>query len=162
MQSIVFKNNLKNVILIALGIASATIGLKGFLLSNGFLDGGVTGISLLTNKLTGINISILIVVINIPFIIIGIRQISLAFAIKTLVAIIVLAICLSFVTLPIDIDKNTDTLLISVFGGFFLGAGIGLCIRGGCVIDGTEILAISLSKRSSLSVGDVISIINVI
>lgn len=162
LQSIVLKNNLKNIFLIALGIAFATIGLKGFLLTNGFLDGGVTGISLLTNKLTGINISILIVAINIPFIFIGWKQISIEFAIKTLISIIVLAICLSFVEIHIDIDKTTDTLLISVFGGFFLGAGIGLCIRGGSVIDGTEILAIALSKKSSLSVGDVISIVNII
>lgn len=162
LKSIVLKNNLKNIFLIALGIAFATIGLKGFLLTNGFLDGGVTGISLLTNKITGINISILIVAINIPFIFIGWKQISLEFAIKTFVSIIVLAICLSFIEIHIDIDKTTDTLLISVFGGFFLGAGIGLCIRGGSVIDGTEILAIALSKKSSLSVGDVISIINIV
>ncbi|MCD6068837.1 MAG: hypothetical protein K0S33_3663 [Bacteroidetes bacterium] len=161
-NTIDFKNNVKNIILIALGIASATIGLKGFLLPNDFLDGGVTGISLLTNQLTDINISILIVVINIPFIFIGYRQISPAFAIKTLIAIIALAITLSFVEINLNIDKNTDTLLISVFGGFFLGAGIGLCIRGGSVIDGTEVLAIALSKKSSLSVGDVISIINVV
>ncbi len=162
LRSIVLKNNLKNIFLIALGIAFATIGLKGFLLTNGFLDGGVTGISLLTNKITGINISILIVAINIPFIFIGWKQISLEFAIKTFICIIVLAICLTFVEIHIDIDKTTDTLLISVFGGFFLGAGIGLCIRGGSVIDGTEILAIALSKKSSLSVGDVISIINIV
>ncbi len=162
LRSIVLKNNLKNIFLIALGIAFATIGLKGFLLTNGFLDGGVTGISLLTNKITGINISILIVAINIPFIFIGWKQISLEFAIKTFISIIVLAICLTFVEIHIDIDKTTDTLLISVFGGFFLGAGIGLCIRGGSVIDGTEILAIALSKKSSLSVGDVISIINIV
>ena len=162
LQNIVVKNHLKNFFLIALGITSATIGLKGFLLSNDFLDGGVTGISLLTNQLTNINISILIVAINIPFIFIGWKQISLEFALKTLISIITLAICLSFIEIPINIDKKTDTLLISVFGGFFLGAGIGLCIRGGSVIDGTEILAIALSKKSSLSVGDVISIINII
>jgi uncharacterized membrane-anchored protein YitT (DUF2179 family) len=161
-RTIVLKNNAKNIFLIALGIAFATVGLKGFLLPNDFLDGGVTGISLLTNQLTGINISILIVVINIPFIAIGYRQVSPAFAIKTLIAIVALAIAVSFVEINLNIDKTTDTLLISVFGGFFLGAGIGLCIRGGSVIDGTEVLAIALSKKSSLSVGDVISIINIL
>lgn len=161
-KSVVLKNNVKNVFFIALGITSATIGLKGFLLSNGFLDGGVTGISLLVNKLTGINISILIILINIPFIAIGYKQISPAFAVKTLIAICVLALALSFVEISINIDKSTDTLLISVFGGFFMGAGIGLCIRGGSVIDGTEVLAIALSKKSSMSVGDVISIINIL
>jgi uncharacterized membrane-anchored protein YitT (DUF2179 family) len=161
-SSIILKNNVKNIVFIALGIAFATVGLKGFLLPNDFLDGGVTGISLLTNQLTGVNISILIVVINIPFIVIGYRQVSPAFAIKTLIAIVALAIAVSFVEINLNIDKTTDTLLISVFGGFFLGAGIGLCIRGGSVIDGTEVLAIALSKKSSLSVGDVISIINIL
>jgi len=161
-NTIVFKNNVRSFILISLGITSATIGLKGFLLPNGFLDGGVTGISLLTNQLTNINISLLIVLINIPFIIIGYKQMSLAFAIKTLLAIVGLAIAISLIEINVNIDKTTDTLLISVFGGFFLGAGIGLCIRGGAVIDGTEVLAIALSKKSSLSVGDVISIINII
>lgn len=161
-KSIDIKTNIRSFILILLGIASATIGLKGFLLPNGFLDGGVTGISLLTNKLTGTNISILIVLINIPFIIIGYKQISPTFAVKTLLAISGLALALSFTELQLNIDKTTDTLLISVFGGFFLGAGIGLCIRGGSVIDGTEVLAIALSKKSYLSVGDVISIINIL
>ncbi|MBK6835964.1 MAG: YitT family protein [Bacteroidetes bacterium] len=161
-STIILKNNVKSVFLILLGITSATIGLKGFLLPNGFLDGGVTGISLLTNQITGVNISLLIVLINIPFILIGYKQVSLTFAIKTLLAIIGLAIAISLVEINVDIDKSTDTLLISVFGGFFLGTGIGLCIRGGAVIDGTEVLAIALSKKSSLSVGDVISIINVV
>lgn len=161
-STIVWKNNIKSLFLILLGIGSATIGLKGFLLPNDFLDGGVTGISLLTNQLTNINISLLIVLINIPFILIGYKQVSMAFAIKTLLAIVGLALAISLVEIDVNIDKATDTLLISVFGGFFLGAGIGLCIRGGAVIDGTEVLAIALSKKSSLSVGDVISIVNVI
>lgn len=161
-STIVWKNNIKSLFLILLGIGSATIGLKGFLLPNDFLDGGVTGISLLTNQLTNINISLLIVLINIPFILIGYKQVSMAFAIKTLLAIVGLALAISLVEINVNIDKATDTLLISVFGGFFLGAGIGLCIRGGAVIDGTEVLAIALSKKSSLSVGDVISIVNVI
>lgn len=161
-STIVWKNNIKSLFLILLGIGSATIGLKGFLLPNDFLDGGVTGISLLTNQLTNINISLLIVLINIPFILIGYKQVSMVFAIKTLLAIVGLALAISLVEINVNIDKATDTLLISVFGGFFLGAGIGLCIRGGAVIDGTEVLAIALSKKSSLSVGDVISIVNVI
>lgn len=153
------KRKLKDALLIMLGICSATLGLEGFLLPNGFLDGGVTGISLLTNQLTGISISILIFVINIPFILIGIKQVSKEFAIKTTLAIAGLSLAITFVHFPIITD---DKLLIAVFGGLFLGAGIGLAIRGGGVIDGTEVLAIFLSRRSSLSVGDVITIFNVI
>lgn len=149
----------KNILLIMAGIASATFALKSFLLPNDFLDGGATGISILINSVQGINISLLIIVINIPFIILGITQISRTFAIKTSLAIIGLALALKFIEFPVLTDEK---LLIAVFGGFFLGVGIGLAIRGGCVIDGTEVLAIYISKRSSLSVGDVIGIFNVI
>lgn len=142
----------------AAGVASASIGLKGFLLPNGFLDGGVTGISLLSNELTGISVSVFIVLLNIPFILIGIQQVSKAFALKTLLAIVTLAITVSFIDLP---HITNDKLLIAVFGGFFLGAGSGLCIRGGSVIDGTEVMAVYVSRNSSLSVGDVIALFNI-
>lgn len=146
-------------VLIILGMLSAGLGLKGFLLPNGFIDGGITGISLLINAKTGIELPILIILINIPFIWIGYRQIDLVFALKTLTAIIGLAICLLFIPYPI---VTSDKLLVAVFGGFFLGAGIGLAVRGGGVIDGTEILAISITRKSSLTIGDLILIINVI
>jgi uncharacterized membrane-anchored protein YitT (DUF2179 family) len=149
---------LKDTIFIASGILSAAIGLNGFLLPNGFLDGGVTGISLLTNHLTGISISLLILLINIPFILIGSKQVSKAFAVKTFIAIVSLAIAIHFISFP---HITNDKLLIAVFGGFFLGAGSGLCIRGGCVIDGTEVMAVYASRNSSLSVGDVIALFNV-
>lgn len=158
-QRIIFSRKIKDTFMIACGIASACIGLKSFLLPSHFLDGGVTGLSLLTNTLTGINISILIMVINIPFVIIGSKQVSKAFALKTSLAIITLSICLSLINLPM---LTNDKLLIAVFGGFFIGAGIGFCIRGGCVIDGTEVLAIYISRRSSLTVGDVIAVFNIV
>ena len=141
------------------GMLSAGLGLKGFLLPNGFIDGGVTGISLLISEVTGIGLPLLIVCINLPFIYLGWRQIGRAFAFKTLLAIVGLAICLLLIPYPI---VTSDKLLVSVFGGFFLGAGIGLAMRGGSVIDGTEILALSLSKKSSLSIGDIILVINII
>src|ERR1043165_4696059 len=106
----------KTFLFLVLGILSAGMGLKGFLVPNGFLDGGVTGISLLINRLTGINISLLIIVINIPFILIGIRQVSKIFAIKAFLSIITLAIALHFITIP---HLTEDKLLIAVFGGFF-------------------------------------------
>lgn len=145
--------------LIALGVISAGFGLKGFLLINGFLDGGATGISLLLAKLTGISLSVLLLLVNLPFLILGLRVIGKAFTIKAMLAIIGLAIVVAFVPYP-EITK--DKLLIAVFGGFFLGTGIGLSIRGGAVIDGTEVLAIAVSRRVGLSIGDVILIINVI
>lgn len=145
-------------LLIAIGVFSAALGLKGFLLPIGFLDGGVTGISLLVSRLTGIRISLLIFFINIPFILLGFQQISRAFALRTIVSISGLAIVLAVMPFPII---TQDRLLVSVFGGFFLGAGIGLSIRGGAVLDGTEVLAISVSKKSTLTVGDVILILNI-
>lgn len=150
---------IKDIILIGSGVVSATIGLKCFLLPNGFLDGGVTGISLLLNHLTGISVSVLIVVINLPFILLGSQQISRRFAVKAVFAIVALALAIKFVEFPV---LTQDPLLIAVFGGLFLGAGIGLAIRGGSVIDGTEIMAVTLSRQSTLTVGDVITIFNVL
>jgi uncharacterized membrane-anchored protein YitT (DUF2179 family) len=147
-----------NILLISLAVILAAFGLKGFLIPNHFIDGGVTGISLLTAQLTGISVSIWLVLFNIPFIILGIRQINRGFAFSTAIAIISLALILLFVDFPVI---TNDKLLISIFGGFFLGSGIGLAIRGGCVIDGTEILAVYITRRSFLSIGDVILLINV-
>jgi uncharacterized membrane-anchored protein YitT (DUF2179 family) len=145
--------------LILLGIALASFGLKGFLLPNQFIDGGITGISLLTYQLTGIPVSIWIITFNAPFIFMGAKQISNGFAIKTSIAILALAGVIYFIDFPVITD---DKLLISIFGGFFLGSGIGLAIRGGCVIDGTEILAVYINRKSFLSMGDIILLINVL
>lgn len=146
-------------LLMLIGVLSAGFGLKGFVLPNEFLDGGVTGISLLVSRLTGWPLPILIVVINLPFIILAVKQFNIAFAVKTLGAICLLAICVAFVPFQ---TVTEDKLLVAVFGGFFLGLGIGLCIRGGCVIDGTEVLAVYTGRKSGLSIGDVILIMNVI
>jgi uncharacterized membrane-anchored protein YitT (DUF2179 family) len=153
------ERTIKDVLFISFGVASAGFGLKGFLLPNKFLDGGVMGISLLTNIITGIDLSFLVVLINLPFVIIAYTQVSRKFAFKTLIAISLLAVVLSWVEFPII---TSDKLLISVFGGFFLGAGIGLSIRGGSVLDGTEVLAIYSSRKTTLTVGDVILVFNII
>lgn len=153
------KINAGKVALIILGVFLASFGLKSFLLPNHFIDGGITGISLLTYQLTGIPVSIWIIVFNAPFIVMGARQISKTFAIKTTLAILALASLIYFIDFPVITD---DKLLISIFGGFFLGAGIGLAIRGGCVIDGTEILAVYINRTSILSMGDIILLINVL
>jgi len=153
------KNNIISAVYIICGVLSAGLGLEGFLLPNRFLDGGVTGISLIVNELTFLPLSLLIIIINLPFIIMGFRQISKTFALKTFTAISLLAVCLLVVPYPV---VTSDKLLIAVFGGIFLGIGIGLSIRGGAALDGTEVLAIYLSKKSSLTVGEVILIFNLI
>jgi len=149
-----------NIGLITLGILSAGLGLKGFLLSSHFIDGGVTGISMLFANVLGRPLSILILVINLPFIALGYRQIGKVFAIKSTLAIAGLALCLALVKYP---DVTPDKLLTAVFGGFFIGAGIGLAIRGGAVLDGTEIAVLLISKSSHLmKVGDVILLLNIL
>jgi uncharacterized membrane-anchored protein YitT (DUF2179 family) len=145
--------------LIILGILSAGLGLKGFLMSSRFIDGGVTGISMLTSDVLGFPLPVLILLINLPFIALGYRQLGRKFAIKSALAIAGLSVCLAFVKYP---DVTPDKLLTAVFGGFFIGAGIGLAIRGGAVLDGTEIAALLISKSSHLlKVGDVILILNI-
>lgn len=153
------ERSIKDIFFILLGVASAGFGLKGFLLPNHFLDGGVMGISLLVNILYHIDLSVLVFVLNIPFIIIGYTQVSKLFAFKTLVAIVLLALAIAFIPFP---AITSDKLLIAFFGGFFLGAGIGLSIRGGSVLDGTEILAIYSSRKTTLTVGDIILVFNII
>jgi uncharacterized membrane-anchored protein YitT (DUF2179 family) len=141
------------------GILAASIGLKSFLLPNSFLDGGVMGISLIISKITEIRLSYLIVLVNIPFLILAFPSIGKQFAIKSIISIILLAVAV-YIT-PFSIVTE-DRLLIAVFGGFFVGLGIGLAMRGGCVLDGTEILAVFISRKTSLSIGDIILIFNVI
>ncbi len=154
-----FRHLIRDSFFILLGIISATFGLKGFLLPNAFIDGGVTGISLIITELTEIPLSILLVVINFPFIIMAFSTISKQFAVRSILAIFLLAIFVHFVPFPIITE---DKLLIAVFGGFFLGMGIGLAIRGGSVIDGTEVLAVFISRKTSMTIGDVILIFNII
>lgn len=154
-----FSHFLRDGFWILIGIASAGFGLKGFLLPNGFIDGGVMGISLLTREVTGFSLPILIVLINLPFLYLGLNQMGKQFALKSIGAIILLALALQFIPYPV---VTSDKLLIAVFGGFFLGAGIGFSVRGGAVIDGTEVLAIYLNKRTGLSMGDIILIFNII
>jgi uncharacterized membrane-anchored protein YitT (DUF2179 family) len=150
---------LLNVLLIVLGILSAAMGLHGFLFSSNFIDGGVTGVSMLLSKVTAISLSVWIPVTNVPFLILGYRRMGAAFAVRSAAAIAGLSVTLAVVHFP---DVTPDRLLTAVFGGFFIGAGIGLAVRGGAVLDGTEIAALLISRRSHLlKVGDVILLFNV-
>ncbi len=149
----------RDLLLMTAGVFSAAFGFKGFLLTNEFIDGGATGISLLLSVLTNIPLWALIICVNIPFIILGYTTMGRTFAIKTIIAISGLALVLGTVHFP---DVTKDNLLVAVFGGFFLGAGIGLTVRGGAVIDGTEILAIYLSRKLGTTIGDIIILINIL
>ncbi|MFN5712900.1 MAG: YitT family protein [Bacteroidota bacterium] len=153
------KHLFKDIFLITLGVYSASLGLKSFILPNSFIDGGATGMALLTSALTQIPLYILIIIINIPFIILGYKTIGKRFAIKTIFAISLLSSFVALVSFP---NITNDRLLVAIFGGLFLGAGIGFSIRGGAVIDGTEVLAIFLSKKFGTTIGDVIIVINVL
>ncbi len=142
-----------------LGIIAASFGLKGFLMPSAFIDGGVTGISLMINELTGISLSLLLVCFNLPFLLIAYFAIGKRFAVKSIIGIVLLAVAVAFIPYPQITD---DKILIAAFGGLFLGLGIGLAIRGGAIIDGTEVLAIFISRKTILTVGNVILIFNVI
>ncbi|AMR32746.1 hypothetical protein A0256_15605 [Mucilaginibacter sp. PAMC 26640] len=142
------------------GILFCGFALKSFLIPNAFFDGGVTGMSLLIHELYHVNIALVIVLVNIPFIIMGAFQVNKTFAVKTLAAIILLGLCLQFVHYP---DKITsDKLLVSIFGGVFMGIGVGLAIRGGCALDGIEVLALYTGKRISFTISEIILGINII
>jgi len=150
---------LRDVFFMILGIGAAAFGLESFLLPSNFIDGGVTGISLLTSELSGIPLYWLLIVINLPFVFLGYKVVNKQFAIKTALSITGLAICVATVHFP---EVTHDKFLVAAFGGFFLGAGIGMSIRGGAVLDGTEVLAIFISRKIGSTVGDVIMMVNVI
>lgn len=141
------------------GILFCGFALKGFLVPNQFFDGGVTGISLLIHELYHFNIAFVIIIANIPLIIMGYFQIGHTFAIKTSIAIIGLGFCLLFIPYP---QITSDKLLVSIFGGVFMGIGVGLSIRGGCALDGIEVLALYTGKRISFTISEIILGINIV
>lgn len=150
----------KDSIFILAGVLSAGMGIKGFLTSSHFIDGGVTGISMLLASIFPIPLPIWLLVINLPFIGLGYRRFGRQFAFKSTVAIAGLSFSLAVIPYP---DVTPDLLLTAVFGGFFIGAGIGLAIRGGAVLDGTEIAALLISRSSpTFKVSDVILVLNVL
>lgn len=151
---------IKDIVFITAGVFSAGFGIKGFLTSSHFIDGGVTGVSMLLATLFNIPLPIWLLLINLPFIGLGYRQFGRQFALKSTLAIAGLSIGLAVIPYP---DVTPDLLLTAVFGGFFIGAGIGLAIRGGAVLDGTEIAALLISRSSPiLKVSDVILVLNVL
>ncbi len=144
---------------ITLGIVFASIGLKAFLLPNGFLDGGVTGIAILLNREFGINVSLLLVSLSLPFLILAYYSIARRVAWKSVISILGLAVAIQFESFPV---VTNDELLIAIFGGLFLGLGIGLAIRNGAVLDGSEILGVFLNDRFGIPIGQVNLAFNII
>ena len=149
----------KNWVFIALGVLSAGFGLKSFLLPNHFIDGGATGISLLLSQVTQLPFSFIIIIINLPFLALGYKQYGKSLFWSAFVAIVALSMAVTLIPYP---EITEDKLLVASFGGFFLGAGIGMAMRGGGVLDGTEILALTMSQKISASIGDVILVFNII
>lgn len=149
-----------NILLVTIGVLSAGMGIKGFLTSSGFIDGGVTGFSMLLSRITPIPLWLLLPLVNLPFVVIAFFQIGRTFALRSAIAIAGLAAAIQFIPYP---DVTPDLLLTAAFGGFFLGAGIALAIRGGAVLDGTEVAALLISKRwDFIRVGDIILGFNIL
>jgi len=149
----------KEGLLILAGIFLAAFGLESFLLPSKFIDGGATGIALLISELNASSLSVALILVNIPFIFLGYKILGKEFAIKAIFAIAGLAAVTATLHFP---EVTHDKLLVAVFGGFFLGAGIGLTVRGGGVLDGTEVLAIAITRKSSLTIGDIVMCINIV
>ena len=148
---------LKNLIQIVVGCSLAVFAMKGFMIPNQFMDGGVTGVSLLLHEVYGFNISMLILIFNLPFIYLGFRRIGKTFAVQTTLAVILLALGLFF----IDIEPVTkDKLLIAIFGGALIGTGVGMVIRCGGVIDGAEVIAVFTKRRTGFSNSEIILLFN--
>ena len=145
--------NLKNFILNLLGVTFIILALKGFMIPNKFLDGGIIGISILIYKITNISFVLLLLVLNLPFLFLGRRLLGNTFAIQTLLTFVLIALGMTFITIN---AVTTDPLLIALFGGCLIGIGMGLCIRGGSVADGFEILAVLTTKKIGLNISEVI------
>ncbi len=151
--------NFKNLLLIFVGTSLAVLSMKGFMIPNRFMDGGITGISILLHEIFHINISFLVIALNVFFVYLGYRRIGKTFAVQTTIAVLILAIGLLFVEInPITKDK----LLIAAFGGILIGTGVGLVIRGGGVIDGAEVIAVFTGRKTGFSNSEIIMLINTI
>jgi len=151
--------NLKNNIYIIVGVALVIFAMKGFMIPNQFIDGGITGISLLIHEIFHINLSFLAITLNVPFVYLGYKKIGKTFAVQTIISILLLSVGLLLVEIqPVTSDK----LLIAIFGGVLIGSGIGLVIRAGAVIDGAEVLVVFTKRITGFSSNEIILLFNAI
>ncbi|GGE07999.1 membrane protein [Marinithermofilum abyssi] len=149
----------KRIILITLGALFVAVGLEIFLVPNRVIDGGIVGVSIILSHLTGVKLGVLLFLFNMPFFFLGYKQIGKTFALSTLYGVIVLSIGTAYLH-PVEV-LTEDVLLASVFGGIILGIGVGIVIRYGGSLDGTEILAIMFNKQLPFSVGQVVMFFNI-
>ena len=151
-------DNFLSFLLITLGATLAAIALEIFLVHNNIIDGGIIGISIMISYITKVKLSILTFVLNIPFLILGYKQLGKSFLIKAAYAMLVFSILLEqFKPVP---ELTNDILLATVFGGLLLGIGVGFVIKFGACLDGTEVVAILINKKTSFSVGQVVMFLN--
>jgi uncharacterized membrane-anchored protein YitT (DUF2179 family) len=149
--------SVKTILYTLIGVFIVMVALKGFMIPNNFLDGGVTAASILFRDVFNAHISIFLIVLNIPFFYIGYLKIGKTFAVQSLIATLLLALLMIIVNVPI---VTNDKLLIAVFGGFLMGLGVGLLIRGGGIIDGLEVIALFSQKKSGFTSSEIIMVIN--
>lgn len=152
-------NDVGEFLFLTLGVLLAGMGIEGFLVPAGFIDGGITGTSMLLARLTEFSLPFFLTLINLPFLLLGYFQVGRRFALRSTIGVFALACALVVLPFP---HLTSDRVLAAVFGGMFLGAGIGLSIRGGGVLDGTEILALLISRKIGSTVGDIVLVFNVL
>lgn len=140
-----------------LGVFLAAVAFQGFMIPNGFLDGGITGLSILFHKVFHIDIGLLLVVLNLPFVYTGYKKIGKTFAVQTLIAILMMVVFIKILHIP---AITHDKVLIAVFGGFMIGLGIGLVIKAGGVIDGMEVVADYTNKKSGFTTSEIVMFFN--
>lgn len=159
MKKLLFKESFKDYIFMLLGILCIAFALKSLLMPNKFFDGGVTGIALLLYKKYHINIALIFIALNIPFLLLGGKLINKSFAIKSIIGVIILGLCLQFIPFP---EVSHDKLIVSVFGGFFIGLGVGFGMKSGIALDGIEVLAVYTGKKVGFSMSEIILGINIL
>jgi len=159
MKNILSKDSFKDYAFMLLGILCISFALKSLLIPNHFFDGGVTGIALLLYKKYHINIALIFVALNIPFLLLGGKLIGKSFAVKSIISVIILGLCLLFIPFP---EVSHDKLIVSVFGGFFIGLGVGFGMKSGIALDGIEVLAVYTGKKVGFSMSEIILGINIL
>lgn len=163
MSKMIHNKNIRSIcdlLLLTIGTIISSYALEAFLIHNTILDGGVTGISIIISKISSIPLSFLVLILNIPFFYIGFKNLGKNFLLRSIYCMILFAVSLSFFELLVPATE--EMLLATVFGGILLGVGVGIVIRSGGCLDGTESVAIVISKNTNLSVGQIVLIFNLI
>ena len=156
----IFKQWIVPLFMITVGAIVAAFALEEFLVPFTILDGGVVGISMIISQLSGIPLGVLTIALNIPFMIVGFKRLGIRFLVKAIYAMVVFS---SFLGVFEDMKEVTNQeILVVVFGGVLLGVGVGLILRYGGCLDGTEIVAMLLSHHMEFSVGQIVLFFNII